>query len=153
MGGGLKQFGQARDYAASWDDSCVRGDGRDLVAAWLEARSERSTFVRSREDLLALNVNEIDRLLGLFAPGHMPFALETNVTDYSRPSLAEMTLRAVQLLSKAPDGFVLLVSRQPGMAPPSCRVRAAATESDLPAGGGRPHRPGAPRQHGAPRPG
>lgn len=108
LGGGLKQFGQQQDYAATWDDSCVRSDGRDLVAEWRRGK-ERGVFVRSREELMSVNVNEVDHLLGLFSPGHMPYALETNVTDYSRPSLAEMTLRAIQLLSKGPEGFVLLV--------------------------------------------
>lgn len=108
LGGGLKQFGQVQDYNATWDDSCERADGRDLVAAWRGGK-ERAQFVRTREQLLDVNVNEADYLLGLFSPGHMPYALETNVTDYSPPSLADMTLRAIQMLSKGPDGFMLMV--------------------------------------------
>ncbi|KAJ1519733.1 hypothetical protein ONE63_004989 [Megalurothrips usitatus] len=108
LGGGLKQFGQTEDYGAAWDDSCVRADGRDLVASWSKDKA-RARFVRSRKDLLDVSVQDTDHLLGLFSPGHMPYALQKNVTDYSPPSLAEMTTRAIQMLSKGRDGYVLLV--------------------------------------------
>lgn len=44
--------------------------------------------------------------LGLYNYDHMAYKLDT---DGSEPSLAEMTKSAIELLSKSPEGYFLLV--------------------------------------------
>lgn len=58
---------------------------------------------------LATNAKELDaadgRVLGLFAEDHVPYVLDR--TD--EPSLAAMTRKALQTLSKDPDGFFVMI--------------------------------------------
>ncbi len=50
------------------------------------------------------NVGEVKRLVGLFARKHLP-----KVSQNRQPSLADMTRKALQILSGNPQGFVLMV--------------------------------------------
>jgi len=54
-------------------------------------------------------VYEADQImiLGLFEPKHMQYELDRNHTE--EPSLSEMTAKAIEILSKNPKGFTLLV--------------------------------------------
>jgi alkaline phosphatase len=47
--------------------------------------------------------------MGLFSPGHMPYALERDTSLDGQPSLVNMTQQALKLLSKNPKGYVILV--------------------------------------------
>ena len=55
------------------------------------------------------------RILGLFAPGAMGYAVDRNVAPTgdggSEPSLSQMTIAALQTLSQTPEGFVLVVNQ------------------------------------------
>ena len=83
-----------------------RPDGRDLVAE-LQARGYTSV-----NDLASLNAAPASgRLIGLFdqaiAQGHMSYELDRNPDV--EPSLAQMTTKAIEVLSKNPNGYFLMV--------------------------------------------
>lgn len=52
---------------------------------------------------------QVDYLLGLFSPGHMPYALERDHGPNGTPSLRNMTSQAIKFLSKNEMGYVLMV--------------------------------------------
>ena len=63
------------------------------------------------------------RLLGLFADSHMAFTLD-RTADTSEPTLAEMALRAAEILDRDPDGFFLVIE--------GARIDMASHAGDLP---------------------
>lgn len=82
----------------------MRGDGRDLLAE-LRARGYRTPA--GTADMQALDEASTQPVVGLFARSNMSFDA---VRDPAKePSLAEMTTKAVKLLSKNPNGFFLVV--------------------------------------------
>lgn len=57
--------------------------------------------------LNSLNVRHFDKLLGLFSESHMQYHLLND--KKTEPTLMEMTQKALQMVSKNPKGFVLMV--------------------------------------------
>jgi len=84
-----------------------RRDGRDLIAEWL-ARRPGSVYVWNRAGFDAVP-ESTSRLLGLFEPDHMKFEHDRSGDIAGEPSLAEMTSKAIGILSRNPKGFLLLV--------------------------------------------
>ena len=83
-----------------------RPDGRDLVT---ELQAKGYTAVN---DLASLNAAPASgRLIGLFdqalAQGHMSYELDRDPAK--EPSLAQMTSKAIDILSKNPNGYFLMV--------------------------------------------
>lgn len=83
-----------------------RPDGRDLVAE-LQAKGYSAV-----SDLTSFNAAPSSgRLIGLFdqalAQGHMSFELDRDPAK--EPSLAQMTTKAIDILSKNPNGYFLMV--------------------------------------------
>lgn len=78
-----------------------RKDGEDLVG---EIKNMGYTFVTNTEELKGAKGN---RLWGLFAD--KSFAYDIDRDPAKEPSLAEMTAKALEVLSQDPDGFVLMV--------------------------------------------
>ncbi|MEJ5359134.1 MAG: alkaline phosphatase [Desulfobacterales bacterium] len=60
----------------------------------------------TREDLMAIHEG---RVFGLFADNHMDTEIDRPRQNPQQPTLAEMTARAIALLSKNPNGFFLMV--------------------------------------------
>jgi len=52
---------------------------------------------------------QVDYLLGLFGPGHMPYAMERDHGPNGTPSLQNMTSQAIKFLSRNKNGYVLMV--------------------------------------------
>ena len=75
----------------------MRGDGRDLLAEL----SERMTIVRTPEAFR--NLGDVESAVGLFAREHPGVAAERD------PSLPDLTEKAIEILSRDPDGFFLMV--------------------------------------------
>ena len=76
--------------------------------------SKRNVFVENVTDLMKVKAEETDRLFGLFNDYHMLYDHERAndlVPNYQdSPSLANMTQKAIEMLSKnSENGFVLLV--------------------------------------------
>lgn len=87
------------------DGPSRRGDEVDLVA---EARGKGFSVVTNRRGLLEGPAP--DRLLGLFAPYNMPYALDRDEpAEAEAPALAEMTGRALEVLGREGRPFFLVV--------------------------------------------
>jgi hypothetical protein len=100
MGGGRSRFlPEAKDGK--------RADGRDLTAEWLKAPS--AAYVTTDAELAALDPARTGPVLGLFANEHLPYEVERPVLGQGVPTLAAMATKAVDLLSKNPKGYFLLV--------------------------------------------
>jgi len=78
-----------------------RQDDRNLIE---EAKNLGYNVVYNLEQLEGVNEG---KLLGLFANGNMPFVLDGDPTVV--PSLADMTQKAIELLTKDSNGFFLMV--------------------------------------------
>ncbi|MEN3000923.1 MAG: alkaline phosphatase [Armatimonadota bacterium] len=96
MGGGLRHY-----------DPNLRADKRDLIS---EYTRKGYTFWNRREQVLS--DARPDKVLGLFYNSHLPFTLDhLNSEELKRqvPTLAEMTRKALEILSRSPNGFLLQV--------------------------------------------
>ena len=85
-----------------------RPDGRDLVA---ELQAKGYNFVNDLSGFDALPTAAGTKVIGLFdfalAQGHMSYELDRDATK--EPSLAQMTTRTIDILSKNNKGFFLMV--------------------------------------------
>jgi alkaline phosphatase len=84
-----------------------RTDGRDLTAEW-DARPNAS-YVWNKAQFDAINPHRTKRLLGLFERSHMRYEADRNLDAAGEPSLADMTGKAIQMLSRNNKGFYLMV--------------------------------------------
>jgi len=78
-----------------------RGDGRDLMAEF----KARGYFVAgTRADMMSALPNR--KFVGIYADSHLDYASKRRP---EQPTLAEMTAKSIELLSKNPKGFFLMV--------------------------------------------
>lgn len=80
-----------------------RKDGDDLLTVIEEKDYD---YVTTRDELLSSNSNKI---WGSFAPKALAYELDREKTNPAQPSLADMTGKAIDTLSKDQDGFFLMV--------------------------------------------
>lgn len=85
-----------------------RADGRDLTREWLQ-RYRNSAYVWNQQQFNAIDVRTTDHLLGLFERSHMRYETDRRLDAAGEPSLADMTAKAIQLLSRNKKGFYLMV--------------------------------------------
>ncbi|MEL7487131.1 MAG: alkaline phosphatase [Pseudomonadota bacterium] len=107
MGGGRSNF--LPDNVADPEDADSKGrrrDGRNLVEEW-KAKSENHVFVYDQAGFDALGDDA--RVLGLFERSHMKYEADRENDAGGEPSLAEMTAKAIDILSRDKDGFFLMV--------------------------------------------
>lgn len=108
MGGGRRAF-IPNTVVDATGKAGKRKDGRDLTAEWL-ALYPNAKYVSDRDGFINLDPASTDHLLGLFNSSHMEYdydRVETGVRG--EPSLAEMTAKSIDILSKNNQGFVLIV--------------------------------------------
>ncbi len=109
MGGGRPNFltedAQDPEYP---DRKGARKDGRNLAAEWV-AKSDRHQFVWNKEQFDAIDPAADPRVLGLFEMSHMQYEADRANDSAGEPSLEEMTKKAIEILSRDADGFVLVV--------------------------------------------
>ncbi len=98
LGGGWQHF-LARGAAAG----SSRNDSRDLVA---EMQARGYSYVTDKTALAAVPTTAT-KLLGLFNKSHMNFDLDRAAT--AEPSLAEMTIKAMDVLGAGKKGYFLMV--------------------------------------------
>ncbi len=85
----------------------LRQDGRNLANEW--AARPGAEYVWNQAQFDAINPNQTDQLLGLFDRSHMAFEHDRPGDQAGEPSLTEMTEKAIEILSRDSDGYVLLV--------------------------------------------
>ena len=105
MMGGMSQYWTP--FSATANKS-GRPDGRDLVA---EMKAKGYSFVSDLSSMNGVPVAAGTRLLGLYdfaaAQGHMSYNLDCDPAK--EPSLAQMTVKSLDILSKNTNGFFLMV--------------------------------------------
>lgn len=91
---------------------CTRLDNRDLIDEFFTNKTN-TAFVSNRQELMDIESDKVDTLLGLFNGSFMSYENERREVNDTHPekepSLAEMTQTAINILSKNPDGFFLMV--------------------------------------------
>lgn len=81
-----------------------RSDSRNLIT---EMQTNGYTFATNATELNAVDPTKTSRLFGLFTSSHMSYDLDRSAT--SEPSLAEMTSKAMDVLSNNSKGYFLMV--------------------------------------------
>ncbi|KAG8581679.1 hypothetical protein GDO81_007752, partial [Engystomops pustulosus] len=94
------------EYPTSTSNQGLRRDNLNLTKLWLDQR-QNSKYVWNKSQLDAVDEKTTDYLMGLFEPKDMKY--EVNRDPSMDPSLAEMTEKAIKILSKNPKGFFLFV--------------------------------------------
>ena len=102
LGGGLRHF------IPKNEEGSKRKDNKNLIEMF---KKKGYTVVYNKEELERINPNNTTKLLGLFSMSHMAYEVDReNIDKYkNQPSLAEMTEKALEILSKNPNGFFLMV--------------------------------------------
>ncbi len=108
MGGGRRSF--LPNTVPDAEDGRVgeRQDGRNLIQEWIDQYDD-SAYVWNRDQLLNINPNHTDHLLGLFENSHMQYETDREGDVAGEPSLTEMTEKAIQVLQKNRRGYFLVV--------------------------------------------
>ncbi|MBT4644014.1 MAG: alkaline phosphatase [Deltaproteobacteria bacterium] len=97
MGGGWGNFvPKSTEKSRRWDK-------RNLLKEFEEKGYQ---VLRTRNDLINLQVRKNTRVVGLFARSHLPYFLDRTASE---PDLSEMTRAALKILSQNPKGFFLMV--------------------------------------------
>ena len=110
MGGGRDRFFPATLTDPEYPEKKgTRKDNRNLVEAWLSRYSGNSTFVWNRQGFLALQPEKAGHVLALFEPSHMQFEADRSKDKAGEPSLAAMTIKAIEILQRNRNGFFLMV--------------------------------------------
>lgn len=111
MGGGRRHFFPDNQKDRDGEPG-ARNDSRNLLDDWnflMKSNKYRSSLIFDYSELKKLKVDEVDYVLGLFHSDHLPYVTERPSLNKSYPTLTDMTETAIKILSKSPEGFVLLV--------------------------------------------
>lgn len=103
FGGGRREFLPA-GVTDSEGKNGKRKDGRNLVEEW-QAKHPEGQYVYDQTGFDKLDANTT-RAFGLFESSHMKYEADRR---HDEPSLAEMTSKAIDILSKNKEGYVLMV--------------------------------------------
>lgn len=105
-GGGRRKFISEKII----DEEGERGqrkDGLDLIDEWLTTKdSPKAHYVHNCKGLRSMNTSSVEHVLGLFEADHLKYHLNATRDD---PSLKDLTLSAIEVMKKNPNGFVLFV--------------------------------------------
>jgi alkaline phosphatase len=104
--GGGQQYFVGRNHTDPSGKMGGRDDDRDLLA---EFASEGYSLIFNGTGLQKIDSAKTDRLLGLFGSSHMQYELERISSEEKQPSIALMTQKAIEILSRNPKGFFLMV--------------------------------------------
>ena len=119
FGGGRDFFGASIHqetkikFKGSAEISCNRTDGQNLVKKFLKLNENdmNVSYVKTSGEMMDLNYDDVDQVLGLFANNHMSYESIRDKGLDGEPSLTEMTKTAIKILNnrKNENGFVLMV--------------------------------------------
>jgi len=108
MGGGRLHMVPNDEVMPGSSKKGKRRDGQNLMRMWEEEMSKKNgRLVIDKAGLESVDPKSTDYLMGLFSDTEMSF----HGTRFSanQPSLEDMTEKAIQILSKNPKGYFLLV--------------------------------------------
>lgn len=109
MGGGRRSFIPAdQEDPENAPKTGERQDGRDLTREWVD-RFPNAAYVWNKAQFDAVDPGRVDHLLGLFNMSNLQYEADREMDRGGEPSLAEMTAKAIDILSKNPEGFYLMV--------------------------------------------
>ncbi len=97
-------LGGGKQFFVPFKDGGKRTDGRDLI---VEMKAKNYAYASNVTELNAIDASKTDRLFGLFTSSHMSYDLDRDPSK--EPSLAEMTTKAMEVLSKNGKGYFLMV--------------------------------------------
>ncbi|CAM1311927.1 ALPL (predicted) [Pycnogonum litorale] len=112
LGGGRRHFLPNSTVDVLSKEQNLRTDRRDLILEWTTDKIEsgyKSKYVNNLRQFQSVDPADTDYLLGLFGHSHMNYELDRNKGSDGEPSLAEMTSKAIEILSKDKNGFFLFV--------------------------------------------
>jgi len=108
-GGRTKFFGTNRDDDENGPSrKGERTDQLNLTQQWISDRA-RAKYVFNNDGFNAATAANTDFLLGLFERSHMQYEADRSTAGTGEPSLADMTKKAIEILSKNKKGFFLQV--------------------------------------------
>lgn len=109
LGGGRQMFMRADQADPEYPEvQGLREDGRDLIAEW-QARHPDGAYAWDQASFEAIDFDSVDKVFGLFQPGHMQYEHDRPQDAAGEPSLAQMTAAAIRRLQRGPKGFLLIV--------------------------------------------
>ncbi|XP_026487995.2 membrane-bound alkaline phosphatase-like [Vanessa tameamea] len=109
LGGGRREFLPT----TSVDEEGTPGrrtDGKNLIQEWQNDKAARNAsyqYIWNKAQLLRVNENLPEYLLGLFEGNHLQYHMRSNLNE--EPTLAELTETAIKMLSRNEKGFFLFV--------------------------------------------
>lgn len=108
MGGGSRNF--VSTNMAENELNGYRRDGKNLVDEW-KALHPDGTYITTNDDLKNIDPTKVEKLFGLFASSHIDYNLDIQRDNLQnlRPSLTDMTLKAIDVLSQNDEGYFLFV--------------------------------------------
>jgi alkaline phosphatase len=110
MGGGRDRFLPAGTPDPEYPEKTgSRKDGRNLTDEWAKRYAGKASYVWNRAGFDALKPSTAGHVLGLFEPSHMQFEADRAKDKAGEPSLAEMTVKAIDILKQNKNGYFLLV--------------------------------------------
>ena len=110
FGGGRMNFLPATmDDPEYPDQKGKRKDGRDLTREWLKRYSNSGAYAWNRDMFDKINPGSTRHALALFERTDMRYEADRAKDRGGEPSLTEMTMKALDILSKNPKGYVLMV--------------------------------------------
>ena len=99
LGGGARAF-------LPESEGGKRDDGRNIIDEMVQMGYVNVT---NTDELLAIDTESTEQLLGLFTNSHMSYELDRKNEALEEPSLAEMTATAVDILDNNPEGFFVSI--------------------------------------------
>lgn len=128
-GGGLRNFlpqgwKDAQTDAAGNTIKSKRKDDRNLLNEFSESGYNIFYGMNGAQNFKKYTPKEGDKAFAVFTYSHNPYEIDRVNQNYEVPSLAQMTEKAIQLLSKDADGFFLMV--EGGRIDHACHINDAA---------------------------
>lgn len=108
FGGGRQQFLPNTEHDPEYPDKKgVRLDKRHLIHEYQNKYGAQYIWNKAQFD--ALSSKQTQPVIGLFEPSHMRYEADRKHDGAGEPSLAEMTTKAIELLSQNNRGYFLVV--------------------------------------------
>ncbi|GKX28235.1 alkaline phosphatase [Vallitalea longa] len=115
VGGGVRHFlptnfTDIQTDAFGGKISSKRKDDRNILAEFIKAGYKVRYGLKGAEEFRGETLKKGDKYLNLFTTSHLPYTIDDdNDTQFYVPSLADITDKGIELLSKDEDGFFFMI--------------------------------------------